>query len=122
MIGSGLTIKILLNRLEHFVVHPEIRYEIASQQIQRKLGLNEEQSIKVEEILNETQNDLQKIRSERVPLIDAELNEMNHKMLDVLTPEQAEEWNKKYEYYYNKWFKPIKKNAQLINEQEEPPK
>jgi hypothetical protein len=96
IIGSSVTVYILFDRLMMTIHEPErIPHRIVGR-MRWGLGLNDAQAEKIEAIYTDLQRDLVAVRDRALPDIEREVNEARQAVTEVLTPEQAEEYNRNF--------------------------
>ena len=97
VIGSGLTLTVLWNGLRQARQHPEQAPDRITKHLQRRLKLDEEQTEAVREIVTRRHRNLEEMRAEIQPRVEAELEEARKEIEAVLTPEQVAKWNRMYQ-------------------------
>ncbi len=96
VIGSSVTMYILFDRLMMTIHEPErIPHRIVGR-MRWGLGLDDAQAEKIEAIYIDLQKDLVAVRDRALPDIEREVNEARQAVTEVLTPEQAEEYNRNF--------------------------
>jgi len=97
VLGSSATIYILFDRLMITIHEPErVPHRIVGR-MRWSLGLSDSQAEQVEAIYMDLQRDLVAIRDKALPDIEREVHEAREAVTRVLTPEQAEEYNRKFD-------------------------
>jgi hypothetical protein len=107
LIGSGLTVLVAVNRLQHALHHPEEFPAKATAMLRHKLGLSDDQAAKVEDIFRHRQAALLAIRREARPRVEAELGRVRAEVAEVLDAAQVNEWNLWFEEKRAKWLPPL---------------
>ncbi len=106
-IGSGVTVLIVLKQVQNRLHHPEkIPGEVAAH-LRRLLGLSDEQTQRVETLLQARRAEIYKIRREFQPRLENQIDQAQREVAAVLTPPQAELWGKWVEDKRKAWLPPI---------------
>ncbi|NOZ20045.1 MAG: hypothetical protein GXP25_03045 [Planctomycetes bacterium] len=106
VIGSGLTLLWLQNKLLYMLHHPEDAPNAIALRLQSKLDLTDEQTKQVEAILRERQKHSQALRREVQPRVEEQLAKARDEVAKVLTPEQAKRWHAYFDSMQKKWLPP----------------
>jgi len=106
VLGSGLTLRFLRDRVLYAIHHPQEVPARLSVELKGRLGLTNAETEKVRQIIARHQLDLQKIRREVQPQVERELEELRKEVADALTPEQAAKWNAWLEQMRTTWLPP----------------
>lgn len=106
-IGAALTVLVIVRQVQHRVRHPEEFPPRAAARLQRYLELSDDQTRRVEAILGERQADLQEIRREVQPRVEAEIERIRREIEAVLDPRQAERWNTWLDQKRQTWLPPL---------------
>lgn len=97
VLGSSATVYFFFDRLMITIHEPErIPHRIVGR-MRWSLGLSDTQAEKIEAIYMDLQRDLVAIRDEALPDIEREVREAREAVTGVLTPEQAAEYNRKFD-------------------------
>lgn len=104
--GGALVAGIAINRIQHFVHHPEEAPSRLTTLLRRRLDLSPDQTQKVEEILRARQKSLQGIRREVEPKVSAELQQAKKEISEVLNDAQRTQWEKSFDDMMNRWWVP----------------
>lgn len=102
-IGGGITLVFVGKQIQNVLKNPNIAAERIAQRMTRRLDLTVEQSQKVQDILESGMDHFQDIRKRVIPEIDEELNRIDREITAVLTPEQAQHWNKQFNRLRDLW-------------------
>jgi hypothetical protein len=106
VVGGGLTLHILWKRLVVDAHRPEVVASRITNRMTRRLDLTPEQREKVAEIIKKRQEHFQRIRRRVRPRVWAELEGARQEINGVLTPEQAEKFNRHFEHVKKRWLEP----------------
>jgi hypothetical protein len=106
IIGSALTVGIVVNRIHHFMHHPGEAPERITRHLDRKLGLTEEQEKAIQRIVSDRHENLSAIREEVFPRIQSEFKAAEAEIRAVLDPEQKREWDTYTEHIRGRWMMP----------------
>ena len=106
-IGSGVTLLVLRDALMGFLRHPEKIPARITSRLRGKLDLTDEQTTRVESILEKRQVALQELRREVQPRIEAHLDAIRAEIEAVLTKEQAERWREQFDRLRRTWLPPL---------------
>jgi hypothetical protein len=125
--GAGLTVIVVVNRLQNAIHNPEVAATQIASAIDRRLGLNDEQRQKVEAIVARRQQNLAAIRREVQPQVEAELNELRQEVAAVLDDSQREAWSQLFDRFRARWLPKLpppaneESNESKPSSTEEPP-
>ncbi|MBI4961670.1 MAG: hypothetical protein HY913_00180 [Desulfomonile tiedjei] len=103
LIGSGITVIVVHKMVSHAISHPEEAPMRITNRIQRKLGLSEEQTAKVREIVTTRQKAITAIRKEVQPRVESELAGAKEDVAALLDPEKARRWREWFDYMRKTW-------------------
>ncbi len=92
VIGSGLTLLVAVRQVRERIVHPELFPPRATARLKSKLDLSDQQAEQVLEILTARQANIQALRREVQPNVEAELDAVRDEVSAVLNAEQAATW------------------------------
>jgi hypothetical protein len=106
IIGAGLTGVFIHTIAQNAIRHPEIIPEHAAERMRKKLSLTEDQTRTVKRIMIGHQKNIQEIRREFQPRIDAELDGVRDEVSAVLGPEKAAKWTPKFDELRKLWLPP----------------
>jgi hypothetical protein len=98
IIGSGLTLHVIWNRVTTMLQHPDAIPERWTERLQSRLDLTPEQAERIEQIMRERQEALRDLRREWQPLLMEELDRLQEEVAAVLDEEQARKWNERCTY------------------------
>ncbi len=101
IIGASLTAAFGFNRLMATIHEPETIPPRIVARMKWNLSLTDEQAEQVEAIITDLQRDLVSIRDRNLPEIERELEQARTEVLEVLTPEQGEIYNRGFEKLRN---------------------
>jgi hypothetical protein len=104
--GAGLTVLVVVNRVQHAIRHPETAPARLAGVLQRRLDLTNEQRTQVEAIIAKRQTELIAIRREFQPRIAQQLEQLRGEISDVLTDEQRARWDDLFTAIVTRWLPP----------------
>lgn len=107
VVGGGLAVALIHNRVLAALHHPEQAPERITQRLRRTLSLSDEQTAQVQAILHKRQQTLQEIRRRVQPEVETQIDEVEREVADVLTPEQRERWHRLLEQLRATWLPPM---------------
>jgi hypothetical protein len=107
VVGSGLTVLVIVNRMQEAIRHPELAPQRISARLQRQLDLTDEQTAQVRAILAERQQALMRLRSRVQPEVEAELSVAFEQINRTLDGEQQRQWRKLFDELTAKWMPPM---------------
>lgn len=81
------------DRMNFMIRHPQQVMDRLFPQLQSKLGLNDEQARKVEEIMRQRYASMESVRAEFVPKQMAEFEVLSNEVAQILNPEQKSKWS-----------------------------
>jgi hypothetical protein len=93
VVGGALGMMLTQQRFSECLRHPERVPERMISMLKTNLHLNDEQSVRVTEIVNQHHTALEAIRAEVHPRFAAEFDAMDQEIKQVLTADQQSEWN-----------------------------
>jgi hypothetical protein len=99
IIGAGGMVIITRSMIQHAARHPEQIPEKAAQRLARRLDLSEQQKQQVQAIITDRLRKVNHVRQKMQPLIAAEVQKFHDDVAEVLTEEQAQEWDEIFERY-----------------------
>lgn len=103
IIGAGLGSRILWSRAMSGARDPARLHARVTERLARRLDLTAEQERQVRQILRD-HREQQALILERVqPELEAEVERMRGDVARLLTPEQAERWNRRFEDFRRRW-------------------
>jgi hypothetical protein len=117
VIGSGLTLLVVVRGVQRGLRHPEEFPARATAHLRRILDLSNEQAAQVEDILRTRQVAIQRVRREVQPQLMTEIELIHTQVAHVLTPKQAERWNTWFADKKAKWLPPLPKEHEQQREQ-----
>lgn len=102
--GGAGTLMFIHRHLGEFIRHPEEAPQKLMPILKRRLGLDEEQSTKIEAIIREHHRELLEIRYEVAPRVRTELDAIQTEVSGILTPSQRGLWDRRMTQLTNFWF------------------
>ena len=97
VIGGSVTLVFLFDRLMTTIHEPEKVPHHIVERMRVAYGLTDEQAEKIEVIYTGLQQELVGIRDAALPEVERELEEARVAVSGVLTPEQAEDYNRRFD-------------------------
>lgn len=97
VIGSALTVVVLSRRDMPPFIPPEEMPERITSDLRKELGLTDEQADAIRAIFTQGMAEVDKIRAEFEPKMDAHMDAVRKRVEAVLSPEQAKRWNARCE-------------------------
>lgn len=96
-IGAGGTAVIMRHIILRAIQHPEEAPQRIADRVRGKLGISDEQAVRIKAILSERQKAIQALRRQVQPQIENELNQAREEVAALLNPQQAEKWRKRFD-------------------------
>lgn len=91
------------NRVLHAVHHPEEMPPRVAARLRAKLGLSDEQTAQVQQVLAERQQAFQAIRRDVQPKVVAELDRLETDVAAILDEDQRAEWRERFDQLRDTW-------------------
>ena len=107
MVGGGLSFKIVTVGYKRAFQEPDFLAEKIIRRMERRLDLNSEQVKQVREIVLEQQKAFQALHKEFRPRLDSQIEKTRRDLAKVLTPEQAQKWEKTFARIQRFWLPPL---------------
>jgi hypothetical protein len=107
MVGGGLSFKIVTVGYKRAFQDPDFLAEKIIRRMERRLDLNSEQVKQVREIVLEQQKAFQALHKEFRPRLDSQIEKTRRELAKVLTPEQAQKWEKTFARLQRFWLPPL---------------
>ena len=107
LVGGGLSFKIVTVGYKRAFQEPEVRAEKIVRRMERRLDLNSDQVKQVREIILEQQKAFQALHKEFRPRLDSQIEKTRRELAKVLTPEQAQKWEKTFARIQRFWLPPL---------------
>jgi hypothetical protein len=107
MVGGGLSFKIVTVGYKRAFQEPDFLAEKIIRRMERRLDLNSEQVKQVREIVLEQQKAFQALHKEFRPRLDSQIEKTRRELAKVLTPEQAQKWEKTFARIQRFWLPPL---------------
>ncbi|MCA9098279.1 MAG: hypothetical protein KDA36_07835 [Planctomycetaceae bacterium] len=102
--GGAGTLLFVHRHLADFIRNPHEAPQKIIPILKRRLGLDPEQTAKIETIIREHHRNLQEIRYETTPRVRTEIDAIQTEVADVLNPDQRELWNRRMTQLTDFWF------------------
>ncbi|MBI4579270.1 MAG: hypothetical protein HY718_06180 [Planctomycetes bacterium] len=106
-IGAGVTMLVLVRGVQFGIRHPELFPARATHRLRSFLDLTDEQARRVEAILTERQQQIQVIRREAQPRLEAQIEQIRDEIAAVLTPQQSGKWTRWLDDRRRVWLPPL---------------
>jgi len=103
VVGAGVALIAVRQGIIHGIHHPEEMPRRIAHQLRHKLDLTDEQTHKVERILQQRQAVLQEIRGRYQPEVEHELDRLQQEVDEVLDANQRARWNITIENMRSTW-------------------
>ena len=107
MVGGGLSFKIVTVGYKRAFQEPDFLAEKIIRRMERRLDLSSEQVKQVREIVLEQQKAFQALHKEFRPRLDSQIEKTRRELAKVLTPEQAQKWEKTFARIQRFWLPPL---------------
>ena len=111
VIGSGLTLKILWDRVLYASEHPGQAPRRITERLQKRLDLTDAQAQAVRAVSTRRYMALESIRREIRPQVEAEFETLRAEVEAVLDEEQGRRWNEMYRAMQERWLKPLEEET-----------
>ncbi len=105
-IGVGGTLLVMTRGLQFGLHHPELFPARATHRLTSLLDLSDAQARQVETILRDHQRKLQEMRREVQPRIETHIDQIRDEIATLLTPLQAEKWQRWLAQKRDVWLPP----------------
>jgi len=106
IIGAGAMATVLWERFQHSVRDPKRMPERIVDSMREGLKLSDAQADRIEAILERHHDEFDAIRREMEPRIQAHMDQVNTEIQEVLTPQQREEWERRFVRERHRWSRP----------------
>lgn len=103
VVGTGGTIAVAVHRIQYAIHHPEEAPRRITDRLRSKLSLDAQQADAVYAVVARRQANLQAIRREVQPRVEAELDGAVSEVEGVLRPEQAAKWRQMVRQIREQW-------------------
>jgi hypothetical protein len=103
VLGSGVTALFIHKGIRSVMDNPDRVAKKITKRLSWSLGLSDEQSAKVKEILIKRQRAVQKIFMEAWPQVNRQLDLTDKEVTEVLNPKQAAKWKRKFNSMRKRW-------------------
>ena len=107
LVGGGLSFKIIAAGYKRAFQDPDVLTERIIRRMERRLDLNSDQIKQVREIILEQQKAIQSLHKEFRPRLDSQIEKTRKELAKVLTPEQAQKWEKIFARIQRFWLPPL---------------
>ncbi len=107
IVGGGLTLIRVRHGALWAIHHPEEAPPRIAAHLRWKLGLSDEQTEQVEQIVRKRQQALQAIRREVQPRVTAELDRVEAEISGMLNDAQRAKWHKLFTQLRSTWLRPL---------------
>ena len=107
LVGGGLSFKIVTAGYKRAFQDPDFLAEKIIRRMERRLDLNSDQVKKVREIILEQQRAFHALHKEFRPRLNSQIEKTRKELAKVLTPEQAQKWEKTFARIQRFWLPPL---------------
>ena len=107
VIGGGLTLKIAYDRFQESFHHPAIFAERINHRLDRYLDLSPDQRRQVAQIIKRDLDQLHALRTKMRQQLLAQLEKTRQDLNAVLTPEQTQRLNRRFDRLQRIWLPPV---------------
>ncbi len=107
LVGGGLSFKIVTAGYKRAFQDPDFLADKITRRMERRLDLNRDQVKQVREIILERQKAFQSLYKEFRPRLDSQIEKTRQELAKVLTPEQAQKWEKTFRRIQRFWLPPL---------------
>lgn len=107
LVGGGLSFKIVTAGYKRAFQDPEFLAEKIIRRMERRLDLNSDQVKRAREIILEQQKAFGALHKEFRPRMDSQIEKTRRELAKVLTPEQAQKWEKTFGRIQRFWLPPL---------------
>jgi hypothetical protein len=107
LVGTGGTVLVIRNRVLTVVRHPEQMPQRMVNRLRWPLGLSDEQAVELEQVFERRQESLQRLRRRFQPELEAELDQIEAEVADVLDEEQQQRWQEYFGHIRRTWMPPM---------------
>ncbi len=92
-VGVGSTLIVVRRGILYNIHHPETMPERLASHLRRRIGLTDQQTGQVQQILRRRQVALQGIRRRFQPQVEHELTQLQREVAEILDSEQRDQWD-----------------------------
>ncbi len=103
IVGTCSTLMLIRNQVHYRIHHPEEMPGNVASRLQRKLDLSDVQTEQVLTVLTERQQAIQQIRRDFQPKLEAELDQLEKQIGDLLDDSQSTTWRQKFQAMRAEW-------------------
>ncbi len=103
VLGSGATLLLVRGAVHRMVAEPDLLSARVLQRMESQLALDEEQQAAIEGIFAERVAAFRAIRARVRPDVQSELDQLREEVSAVLTPEQREQWQSRFDSIRERW-------------------
>ena len=103
VVGVGGTLIFIRQQVQQRIHHPETAPARVAARMKWMLGLDDQQTAEVEQIIRERQRAIQGIRRDFQPQLEEELDLLGEEVSAVLNTQQQAEWQQKYGEMRERW-------------------
>lgn len=107
LVGGGLSFKIVTVGYKRAFQEPDVMAEKIIRRMERRLDLTGDQVKQVREIVREQQKAFHALHKEFRPRLDSQIEKTRRELAKVLTPEQAQKWEKTFARIQRFWLPPL---------------
>jgi hypothetical protein len=107
VVGGAGALWTVRQRALQLVRHPDHAPQQISARLQKRLGLSDEQTVRVREVLKRRQGELLKIRRQAQPQVERQLDLLQAEVAAELDEQQAERWRADLARVRGLWLPPV---------------
>ncbi|MHB8770210.1 MAG: hypothetical protein ACYC7J_04360 [Syntrophales bacterium] len=107
LVGGGISFKIVTAGYKRALQDPDVLAEKIVRRMERRLDLSTDQVKQVREIILEQQKAFQSLHREFRPRLDSRIEKTRKELAKVLTPEQAQKWERTFVRMHRFWLPPL---------------
>jgi len=105
--GGAFSLHAIHSRMNEYIHHPEKCPERMARHLKRSLGLNDQETLQVQSILQTHQKNIMAMFDQVRPGLDREFEATQTEVGAVLTPAQAAKWDKHFARLRVRWTPPM---------------
>jgi Spy/CpxP family protein refolding chaperone len=106
IVGASVALAVLWHRAPRALAPQDFPLERMAHEMRRNLNLSPEQADHIEEILIGHRQRMREIHEDTRPRVEAEMESLRAQVETVLTPDQAQRWNSRFDTAWDRWMPP----------------
>ena len=106
VVGAVITANVINNRFEDRFSKPDEFIGRALDRVGDELGLSEAQRAELQALVDGHRDQIRGIHEEFRPRLEAEFDALRKGIDAILTPEQAKEWDRRFDEMRKRWLRP----------------